>query len=271
METPSRPASSISSPQVAWTANDLKANPHEAGDKADRVQRMFGAIARRYDLNNRLHSFGLDQRWRKRTVALCQPGPTDDVLDVACGTGDLSEAFAMAGPRSVVGVDFTEAMLDLARHKSNARTWKAGSSTPIFQHGDAMDLEFDDESFDIVSIAFGIRNVADPGRAIGEFRRVLRPGGRLAVLEFSEPRNAILRSLNRFYTHRVMPLTATLIAWDRSGAYRYLPRSVAGFHDQRTFTQLLTECGFVDLRLHPQTFGTCTIYLGRAPGGVESP
>ena len=259
--TPTPQSSSISSDEIAWSANDLVNDPHQIGDKAERVRSMFGAIADSYDLNNRIHSFGLDQTWRRKTVCHCQVKPTDDVLDVACGTGDLAEAFASANPATVTGLDFTEPMLKIAREKAIGRTRSAGLPVPRYIRGDAMDLPQADGSMDIVSIAFGIRNVADPGRALGEFRRVLRPGGRLAVLEFSEPSMPILRAFNRLYTRRIMPITATLLARDRSGAYRYLPRSVATFHDRDSFTQLLTEARFESVELYPLTFGVCVVYL----------
>lgn len=270
--TQSPEASSPSSEHVAWSASDLAANPHEAADKADRVRRMFAAIASSYDLNNRVHSFGLDQRWRKRAVGLCTVRPTDDVLDVACGTGDLTEAFADARPASITGLDFTEPMLVIAREKSRRRRrGNAGQAArrpePTYIQGDAMALPFADASMDVVSIAFGIRNVAEPARALHEFRRVLRPAGRLAVLEFSEPENRILRWLNGIYTRRIMPVTASLLARDRSGAYRYLPKSVATFHDREAFVTLLGEAGFGSVRQYPLTFGTCVIYLAQVDGG----
>lgn len=248
---------------AAWTATQLRSNPHAAPDKADRVQRMFASIARHYDLNNRLHSFGRDQAWRRKAVALCGIQPTDDVLDVACGTGDLTLAFAAAGPRSVTGLDFTGEMLEIARRKSGGPGVGGPPARPTYVQGDAMNLPFGDASFDIVSIAWGIRNVADPAKALREFRRVLRPSGRLCILEFSEPRNAVARAFNRLYCGRIMPWTATLIARDRSGAYRYLPRSVADFPEPPVFARMIEQAGFPAPALHPLTFGVCTIYLAR--------
>jgi demethylmenaquinone methyltransferase/2-methoxy-6-polyprenyl-1,4-benzoquinol methylase len=248
---------------VVWTDRDLAGDPHAAVDKADRVRRMFAAIAHRYDLNNRLHSFGRDQAWRRRAVALAQVGPSDDILDVACGTGDLAEAFADVGPASVTGLDFTPAMLDLARTKA-ARRPATEAPRPTYVEGDAMDLPFADATFDVVSIAFGIRNVADPGKALGEFRRVLRPGGRVVVLEFGEPSNRLLRLANAFYTRRVMPFTAALVAKDRTGAYRYLPSSVRSFSDPSTLAGLIKAARFEQVRSHQLTFGVCVAHIGRA-------
>lgn len=165
------PASHAAKP--AWDGQALQGDPHRRDDKAQRVQAMFTAIAHAYDINNRLHSLGLDQSWRRRTVRLVEPIVGSRVLDVACGTGDLTEAFARAGATEVTGLDYTAAMLDHARVKAA----KAGGAVGRIHYlqGDAQSLPFPDASFDIVSIAFGIRNVADPAKAIAEFRRVLAP------------------------------------------------------------------------------------------------
>lgn len=261
-----RPTSQ-SSPTL-WADSDLECNPHTTSDKGDRVQRMFTAIARSYDLNNRVHSFGRDQAWRRRVVKQCRVKSTDDVLDVACGTGDLSLAFAQEGPASVTGLDFTEAMLEVARekqqrHQPEAKRPMTGNPVPVhFVQGDAMALPFEHASFDVASIAFGIRNVSDPAAALAEFHRVLRPGGRLAILEFSQPKNPLIRFCNNVYCSRIMPITATLLAKDRSGAYRYLPRSVQTFLDSEQLRQAMTDAGFSRITQSRLTFGVCTVTLG---------
>ncbi len=237
----------------AWAESDLSADPHRSADKAERVRRMFSSIAHRYDLNNRVHSFGLDQAWRRAAVRAAQPKSTDTVLDIACGTGDLSLAFLRHGVGSVIGVDFTPAMVDIARQKS------AGREHISFEVGDAQALRFADASFDVVSIAFGIRNVQDPRRAIAEFARVLRPGGRLVVLEFAEPAVPLVRALHRWYTHTLMPRTAALIAGDREGAYAYLPRSVETFLNPQELGAAIGGAGFEPVQRRLLTFGTCAI------------
>lgn len=230
---------------------------------------MFASIARCYDLNNRVHSLGRDQAWRREAVRLSGVRPGERVVDVACGTGDLTAAFAAAGPAGVIGIDFTEPMLAIARRKAARRggTRVAGSPAadprPHFVAGDAMALPLADASVDIVSIAFGIRNVADPSAALREFHRVLRGSGRLVVLEFSEPRNGAVRRLNRLYTQRVMPITATLLSRDRSGAYRYLPRSIDTFLDRGQMVAAMEAAGFRGVRAHPMTFGVCVAYVGQ--------
>jgi len=283
----------------AWSTDALSANPHGDPDKAARVQQMFAAIAARYDLNNRLHSFGLDQHWRRRAVRAVAPVTGARVLDVACGTGDLSLAFAAEGAGEVIGVDFTEPMLDIARAKAERARMKsraarpealssmageaarsstgpanagtAGLHLPHFRFGDATALNFPDAGFDRVSIAFGLRNVSNPAKALREFRRVLRPDGRLVILEFDEPRMPIVRQLSRFYTRVIMPWSATLIARDRSGAYRYLPRSVETFLDRDALARLLRECGFEAIEQEALCAGVAVVTTARptaagAPG-----
>ncbi|MBM4009237.1 MAG: bifunctional demethylmenaquinone methyltransferase/2-methoxy-6-polyprenyl-1,4-benzoquinol methylase UbiE [Planctomycetes bacterium] len=247
--------------KAAWDDQTLQGDPHRRDDKAQRVQAMFTAIAHAYDINNRLHSLGLDQSWRRRTVRLVEPIPGSRVLDVACGTGDLTEAFARAGAAEVIGLDYTAAMLDHARMKAA----KAGGTVANIRYlqGDAQSLPFADASFDIVSIAFGIRNVADPSKALAEFRRVLTPGGRLAILEFSRPKAGLVRFVSDLYTQRIMPWTASLIARDGSGAYHYLPKSVETFLDPSALSTQLCSAGFVHVTAHPMTMNTCTALIGR--------
>ncbi len=244
-------------PAPMWTKTNL-ADPHQQADKAGRVRAMFSAIAPSYDLNNRLHSFGRDQAWRKAAVRYAQLQPGDRVLDVACGTGDLSLAFLRAlGPSGqVVGLDYTAEMLDVARRKRPA------DDRLSWTQGDAMALPFDDDAFDVVSIAFGIRNVAKPDDALAEFRRVLRPAGRLVVLEFSEPGNPLVRRVDRFYRGQVMPRTATWIARDKSGAYAYLPRSVETFLSRQEMVGAIEQAGFSGVAIKPMTFGVAVLYRG---------
>lgn len=249
-------------PGPAWRDEDLRANPHAAADKASRVRRMFAAIAPSYDLNNRLHSFGRDQAWRRAAVKMAELKRGDVVVDVACGTGDLTQAFHRRGlARRVLGIDFTTPMLHVAVSKRRSSPMKDASSTLSYHAGDATRLPLPDACCDVVSIAFGLRNVADPGRAMAEFHRVLRPGGRVVVLEFSRPTNPLLRRLNDFYCGTIMPRTATWIARDRSGAYKYLPSSVNTFLGREETLQLIRDAGFRDTVLKPLTFGVAVIYL----------
>jgi demethylmenaquinone methyltransferase/2-methoxy-6-polyprenyl-1,4-benzoquinol methylase len=244
----------------------LLANPHAAADKRQRVQKMFAAIAPSYDLNNRLHSLWMDQRWRRKAVKLATLKATDKVIDVACGTGDLTLAFDRAltvdgppTPTQVLGIDFTFEMLPIAQSKSAIRN----PQSPIrYLNADALALPLPDASADVLSIAFGIRNVADPAAAIREFHRVLRPGGRLVILEFSLPTNPILRALYNVYFRKILPRTATWISRDKTGAYKYLPESVNTFITRDRMTEMMTTAGFTQVTQHPLTFGVCVAYRG---------
>ena len=238
----------------AWSDKNLSENPHEVVDKPERVEAMFTAIARKYDLNNRLHSMWQDQIWRSRAVAAANLKGDEDVVDVACGTGDLAMAFYKAKVGSVIGIDFTKAMLDLAIVKAQIAKYNID-----YRQGDAMQLALQDNSADVLSIAFGIRNVQDPSKAFDEFFRVIRPNGRLIVLEFSTPSNSMIRCCNNFYTKKIMPITATIIAGDTSGAYKYLPKSVETFTDARELATEIERAGFTEIKQSPQTFGVCTI------------
>jgi len=240
----------------AWDTPELD-SVHDNAQKHDKVRAMFSAIARSYDLNNRVHSLWQDEMWRRRAVKLARVQPGERVLDVACGTGDLTQAFAKRSRASeVIGVDFTPAMLDIAAEKQTKL--HEGVRTRIeYQQGDAQNLAFDDDSFDVLSIAFGIRNVQDPQKALAEFARVLRPGGRVVVLEFGVPSLAPMRWFNNFYCGTIMPRTATWISGDRSGAYKYLPKSVATFYTREEMESKLTQAGFGSVRSVSMSMGIC--------------
>lgn len=223
---------------------------------------MFAAIAHAYDRNNRIHSFGRDQAWRKAAVKAADIRPGDIVADIACGTGDLTELLARTGASKVLGLDFTQAMLDIAETKKPRHLTAEQASKITYQQADAMALPLEDASIDALTIAFGIRNVQEPDRALAEFARVLKPGGRVVILEFDRPRLAPVRWGNAFYSGWLMPRTATLLSGDRSGAYRYLPKSIEQFMTSRELRDRLAGLGFSDLSTKPLTLGVCACTRG---------
>ncbi|MDX1530496.1 MAG: bifunctional demethylmenaquinone methyltransferase/2-methoxy-6-polyprenyl-1,4-benzoquinol methylase UbiE [Rhodothermales bacterium] len=234
----------------------------QAAGKKVEVERMFDAIAPRYDLLNRVLSLGIDRGWRKRAVRMAADaleGPPERVLDVATGTADLAvEALSMA-PAEVVGVDLSEAMLERGRAKLRAR----GIGRVTLQKGDAEALPFPDGHFDAALVAFGVRNFEDLQAGLREMRRVLRPGGVLVVLELSKPRAFPFRQLYDFYSLKLLPLVGRLVSGDR-GAYTYLPESVRAFPDGAAFLRELERAGFADRAERRLTFGVASLYRGRA-------
>jgi len=250
--------------EPAWTRGAL-ADPHGAHDKPRRVRDMFAAIARSYDLNNRVHSLWRDEAWRRAAVRAAKVQRGDAVLDLACGTGDLTQAFAKrTRAASIVGADFTQEMLDLAEHKRD-KLHPELAARVSYTNADAMALPFDDASFDVVSIAFGIRNVQDPAAALSEMHRVLRPGGRAVILEFDRPRLAPVRWFNDFYGATIMPRTATLIARDRSGAYRYLPKSIETFMTSAELCDAAQAAGFTNPSARSLSLGICACVRATKP------
>src|SRR3954463_7120838 len=278
--TPTDSSTPTSSAAPAWD-DALLQNPPAVADKRRRVQRMFSAIAPSYDLNNRLHSLWMDQAWRRKAVKLANVQPTDTIIDVACGTGDLAIEFEkklwwkhplehVYGKSAVVGIDFTFEMLPLAQRKamsifapvkSNPRPTFIGDRMRWI-NADALALPLANQSANILSIAFGIRNVSDPSAALKEFHRVLKPGGRLIILEFSLPTNRLLRALYNFYFTKILPRTATWISRDKTGAYKYLPQSVNTFISRESMQQMMNDAGFTEVKAFPLTFGICVCYRG---------
>jgi demethylmenaquinone methyltransferase/2-methoxy-6-polyprenyl-1,4-benzoquinol methylase len=223
---------------------------------------MFDNIAGRYDLLNRLISFGVDQRWRRKTVAALELRAGARALDLATGTADLAVRIAVThADATVVGLDPSSGMLDVGRTKV-ARAGLDGRIELVV--GDAQALPFDDASFDGITIAFGIRNVPDRLKALREMARVVKPGGRVAVLELSEPRSGILGPLARFHVHHVVPFVGGLISGSRE--YRYLQTSIAQFPPPDQFAATMREAGLEVLRVEPLTFGVCTLYVATRGG-----
>lgn len=225
---------------------------------------MFDGIAKRYDLLNRVISLGLDQGWRRRTVQALRPSGGQHFVDLATGTGDLAVEVIRQFPQSkVVGVDPSAKMLDIGREKLR----NGGLDDRVeMRLGEAESLPFDDNSVDGITMGFGIRNVADRPQGLREMARITRPGGRIAILEGSEPQGGLLAPMARFHMRVVVP---RLGAWlSRSSEYRYLQTSISAFPPPEEFADMMRQSGIEVLEIQPLTFGVCHLYVGcPAEGG----
>lgn len=237
-----------------WDAGALRF-PHAQPDKADRVQQMFNAIAPTYERVNSVFSGRRDAYWRRQAVELAGVDQDDVVLDIACGTGDLGRAMAARNPRRVIGCDFAHAML--------VRAAGHPSCPVVCCEADALRLPFEDRSVTVVGCAFGVRNFEDLDRGLREMYRVLAPGGRAVILEFTRPSNGLLRAAYEFYASGLMPVLASWLSRDRTGAYRYLPRSVVSFLGAGQMCARLIAAGFREAQATPLTFGVVTAYVAR--------
>jgi demethylmenaquinone methyltransferase/2-methoxy-6-polyprenyl-1,4-benzoquinol methylase len=229
--------------------------------RAAKVNDLFAGIARRYDLLNDLQSIGLHRRWKDRLVDLAAPRPGDRVLDVCCGTGDLSWRFARRGAE-VTGLDFSEPMLAVARHRRHPPS--SLLHPPVFQQGDALALPFPDASFDIVSVGYGLRNLSSWERGLEEMRRVARPGARLLVLDFDQPAGALWRRLYLAHLRFAAPLLGKLFCGD-AAAYAYILESLRHYPGQTGVVAKLRTLGLADVRAVPLLGGAMGLQCGRVP------
>jgi demethylmenaquinone methyltransferase/2-methoxy-6-polyprenyl-1,4-benzoquinol methylase len=239
----------------------------ESEEFAGQVRGMFDRIAGVYDLMNSAMTAGMHHRWRARAVDAASVGPGDAALDVCCGTGDLTlELARRVGPEGrVVGSDFSERMLDLARRKAEGPT---DAARPTFEWADALDLPYDDASFDAVTVGFGVRNLAELDRGIAEMTRVLKPGGRLVILEITQPQRPPLSTFFSVWFDRLVPMIGT-IAGDRE-AYSYLPESVKRFPPPEGLAELMDGAGLEAIRWTVLAGGIIAIHSARRPAGAET-
>jgi len=230
------------------------------------VRSLFDSIARRYDLLNHLLSAGIDAYWRRRAVRRLRSVRGGRILDVATGTADFAVAAARLAPREIVGVDIAEEMLALGRKKLSSRGL---SGLVSLRKGEAESLPFPGGSFDAAIVAFGARNFENLGAGLAEMRRVLRPGGKILVLEFSRPQRFPVRQLYLFYFLRVLPFIGGLVSGNRE-AYAYLPASVMAFPDGEEFLALLGAAGFTHAEAERLTFGIASIYTAETPADNDT-
>ncbi len=242
----------------------------EAGPRVDksgaRVRAMFAGIAGKYDLLNHLLSLNIDKSWRAFTARTVPPEPDVPVLDCCTGTADLALAYdrASGGRSPVVGADFCREMLVIGRSKVE----RAGAAKRVtLVEGDALRLPVPSDTFGVVTVAFGLRNVSDTAAGVDELIRVARPGGKVAILEFSRPRGPILGRLYLTFFRKILPRVGQAISPNEAEAYRYLPASVLQFPDGQEMLDLLEARGLVDLKQFPLTLGIATLYVGTKPGG----
>lgn len=228
------------------------------GSKREQVERMFDSISPKYDLLNRVFSLGIDQGWRRKVMRLVAEEPVEHLLDVATGTADLAILASKKVPK-VTGVDISEGMLEHGRTKVAKRELQ---KRVVLQRADSADLPFADGTFDAVTVAFGVRNFEELEKGIAEMRRVLKPNGRLFVLEFSKPMHAPMKQLFRFYFHRVMPFFGRLVSKDKA-AYTYLPKSVDAFPEGADFVRIMERTGLRECDASPLTGGIASLYRGR--------
>jgi demethylmenaquinone methyltransferase/2-methoxy-6-polyprenyl-1,4-benzoquinol methylase len=240
--------------------------PAELLDKREvRIRRMFGEIAPWYDFLNHFLSLNIDKRWRMATTRMVPPrADAGPVLDLCTGTGDLALAYdaAAAGTVTIFAADFCHEMLVRAAAKARA----SGAAERIrFVEADAQALPFPADTFQIVTVAFGLRNITDTDAGLAEMVRVVRPGGRVAILEFSRPRHWLLGRIYRGYFRYLLPLAGQILCRNKESAYRYLPESVLKFPDYEELAAKLRDHGLVDVAFHPLTCGIATLYVGTKP------
>lgn len=229
---------------------------NDARSKKAQVEEMFDHIAPTYDFLNHLLSAGIDRRWRRKAVGSLAAIAPQAILDLATGTGDFAIEALRLKPRLVTACDISDRMMDIGRAKIKQHGLEGSI---VFVRGDSEDLPFEDNKFDAMTVGFGVRNFEDLGRGLGEMQRVLRPGGRVAILEVARPQHFPMKQLFGIYFRLVLPLLGRLFSRD-ARAYTYLPESVAAFPQGNDFIAILKKAGFSKAAYQPLTFGICAFY-----------
>lgn len=236
--------------------NEVKPYKEAEGSKKEQVAQMFDSISERYDFLNHMLSMNIDKGWRKKVVKIAKAEGPKQILDVATGTGDLAIALTKANPESIMGIDISNGMLEVGRKKIKE---KGLTEIITLQQADSENLPFEDASFDVVTVAFGVRNFENLEKGMSEIRRVLKPGGKALVLEFSQPTGFPFKQVYKFYFKNILPTLGKAISKDDS-AYTYLPESVNAFPYGQKFVDVLESVGFKQNKFQPVTFGVATIY-----------
>ncbi|WP_372751711.1 bifunctional demethylmenaquinone methyltransferase/2-methoxy-6-polyprenyl-1,4-benzoquinol methylase UbiE [Labilibaculum sp.] len=229
--------------------------------KKDQVALMFNNIARKYDFLNHFLSMGIDKLWRKKAVKLLQPLKPKQLLDIATGTGDFALACLKLNPDKVTGIDISTEMLAVGREKIAKKNLQ--HKIELFE-GDSENIKFADNSFDAITVAFGVRNFENLEKGLQEMNRVVRPGGKVVVLEFSKPKKFPVKQFYNFYFFNILPLWGKVVSKD-SSAYTYLPESVGAFPDGEDFLSIYKSCGFENTEQIKLSFGIASIYIGTKP------
>lgn len=240
------------------TNSDSTVKPYsQEGNKKEQVADMFDNISKTYDLLNRFMTLGIDVIWRKKAIRSLKSIQPQYILDVATGTGDFAlESIKTLNPKKIIGVDISQGMLDIAKEKIAKKGLQNQFEVAI---GDSENLQFEDNAFDAVTVAFGVRNFENLEQGLAQIYRVIRPGGKAVILELSNPTAFPIKQLFHFYFHKFTPAMGKLISKDNR-AYKYLPESVAQFPDGKRFAEITSKVGFKETKVRPQTFGFCTIY-----------
>ena len=238
-----------------------KVTPYKDSDlgKKEQVAKMFDTISGGYDGMNRVISFGIDVKWRKKVLKLVRETNPETILDIATGTGDLAILLSQSGAKKIVGVDISQGMLDVGKKKVDDKKLTDRIELML---GDSEALPFEDDSFDAITVGFGIRNFETLEKGLAEIFRVLKPGGIFVILETSVPEKTPFRQGYNLYTRHILPLIGRLFSRDNS-AYAYLSESAAAFPYGEKLNNILRKIGFIDVVSRPQTFGVATIYTAK--------
>jgi demethylmenaquinone methyltransferase / 2-methoxy-6-polyprenyl-1,4-benzoquinol methylase len=234
-------------------------NKQSTVGKKEQVASMFDDVAKRYDFLNRFLSLGIDITWRKKAIAFLKPIQPKVVLDVATGTADVAlMTHKILAPQQIVGIDISDGMLDIGRKKITAKGLDAQIQ---LYNGDSADISFDNNSFDAATVSFGVRNFEFLEKGLSEILRVVKPNGRLVILEFSKPKNVFVKTFYNFYMKVISPNVAKLFSKNKE-AYQYLDESIQKFPEGKDFVAVMEKVGFRNTIYKPLTFGICSIYCG---------